>query len=444
MHRSAFSVSMPRKALNETCVSETSAGDSAFIALPAEIQTVYSGRCNLYMDSIVRVSSILASSLAPVLIGSTALVSASSAAVGQSTPSKVQPAPTKAVSQEPAALLPAAFAGWMAAEAPKTLTDPAQADPAHAAALKEYEFTGGALARYQRDGEKLNLRGLRFHDASGAYGAYSFYRQNGWPKEKIGAGAASDRNRVIFWVGNTVVDATFSRISPMSGSELREMAGQLPCPDGSRALAPPILANLPQSWLDGQSTHYAVGPAGYAGAGGVLPAELVGFDFGAESVTANYTLRTGSATLTVIDYPTPQMAAVQEAKIRAYIQAGKQAQPPWPKPLQDSGLESVALRRSGPLVALVCGNAFAGDSRKLLSLVNYEADLTSIPQPTESEIAKTGKLLFGIAMLVLVAVGAALVLGVALGSGRALYRIARGKPASSVYDEEFTSLNLRD
>jgi hypothetical protein len=93
---------------------------------------------------------------------------------------------------------------------------------------------------------------------------------------------------------------------------------------------------------------------------------------------------------------------------------------------------------------LVCGNAFAGDSRKLLSLVNYEADLTSIPQPTESEIAKTGKLLFGIAMLVLVAVGAALVLGVALGSGRALYRIARGKPASSVYDEEFTSLNLRD
>jgi hypothetical protein len=35
-------------------------------------------------------------------------------------------------------------------------------------------------------------------------------------------------------------------------------------------------------------------------------------------------------------------------------------------------------------------------------------------------------------------------LGFFLGGGRALYRIARGKPASSVYDVEFISLNLRE
>ena len=101
-------------------------------------------------------------------------------------------------------------------------------------------------------------------------------------------------------------------------------------PEGGKALAPPILADLPQAQLDGQTTHYALGAAGYAGAGGVLPAELVGFDLGAETVTANYTLRSGPATLTIIDYPTPQMAAAQETKIRAYIdgckRAGKQAQ----------------------------------------------------------------------------------------------------------------------
>jgi len=39
---------------------------------------------------------------------------------------------------------------------------------------------------------------------------------------------------------------------------------------------------------------------------------------------------------------------------------------------------------------------------------------------------------------------AALLLGFFLGGGRALYRIARGKPASSVYDTEFISLNLKD
>jgi hypothetical protein len=129
--------------------------------------------------------------------------------------------------------------------------------------------------------------------SSGAYGAYSFYRQNGWPKEEIGTGATSNHNRVLFWVGNTVVDANFSRIGPMSGSELRELAGQLPQPEGGKALAPPILANLPKG-LAGRADHaLCVGPAGYAGAGGVLPAELVGFDRGAEAVTANYTLRSG-------------------------------------------------------------------------------------------------------------------------------------------------------
>ena len=139
---------------------------------------------------------------------------------------------------------------------------------------------------------------------------------------------------MLFWLGNTVVDANFSHIGPMSGSELRELAGQLPLPEGTRALAPPILGNLPQDSLDGQTTHYALGPAGYAGAGGVLPPELVGFDRGAEAVTANYSLRSGPATLTIIDYPTPQMAAAQETRIRAYIKAGQPGPAAWPKPLR--------------------------------------------------------------------------------------------------------------
>jgi hypothetical protein len=349
----------------------------------------------------------------------------------------------------PKALLPESFAGWMTAEAPKKVTDAAQADPANAAALKEFDFTDAALADYKRDGETLSLRALRFHDASGAFGAYSFYRQNGWPKEEIGTGATSNHNRVLFWVGNTVVDANFSHISPMSGAELRELAGQLPLPEGGEALAPPILGNLPQSnlpqvKLDGQTTHYALGPVSYAGSGGMLPAELVGFDRGAEAVTANYTLRSGVATLTLIDYPTPQMAAAQETRIRDYIKAGKQAQPAWPKPLADSDMASLEVRRSGPLVALVSGDAIPEESHKLLGLVHYESELMSIPQPTVSEVLKTGKLLMGIAVFVIIGASAAILLGFFLGGFRVLYRVARGKPASSVYDVEFTSLNLRD
>ncbi|MGA2351765.1 MAG: DUF6599 family protein [Terracidiphilus sp.] len=381
-----------------------------------------------------------------ILVGSAMLAGCFGA--GQAQASGSQGATHLVLPPVPKALLPDAFAGWVAEGAAKKLTDAALADPANAAALKEYDFTDAALADYKRDGETLNLRALRFRDASGAFGAYSFYRQNGWPKEQIGTGATSNHNRVLFWVGDTVVDANFSRIGPMSGSELRELAGQLPAPEGGKALAPPILANLPQANLDGQTTHYALGPASYAGAGGVLPTELVGFDRGAEAVTANYSLRSGPATLTLIDYPTPQMAAAQEPKIRAYIdackKADKQTQAGWSKALQDSDLVSLEVKRSGPLVALVSGDAVPDESHKLLATVHYELDLMSIPQPTESEVAKTGKLLLAITLLVIICCGIALLLGVFLGGFRALYRISRGKPASSVYDAEFIRLNLRE
>jgi hypothetical protein len=199
---------------------------------------------------------------------------------------------------------------------------------------------------------------------------------------------------------------------------------------------------LPQASLDKQTTHYALGPAGYAGGGGVLPPELVGFDRGAETVTSNYSLRSGQATLTIIDYPTPQMAAAQEGRVRSYIKAGGHAQPPWPKPLTDSDQASLEVRRSGPLVILVSGDAIPDESHKLLETVHFESNLTSVPQPSESEVAKTGQLLMGIVTLVLIGAGAAILLGFFLGGGRALYRIARGKPVSSVYETEFIQLNL--
>ena len=382
-----------------------------------------------------------------ILVCSAALAGGTATARAQAAPAKT-PSPQGithlTLPPVPKALLPEVFAGWVSAKPPEKTTDAAKADPASVEALKEYGFTDGATATYKRSGETLTLRALRFEDASGAYGAYSFYRQNNWPKEDIGAGATSNHNRVLFWLGNTVVDANFSQVGPMSGADLRDLARQLPIPEGPKALAPPVLNNLPTDSLDGQATHYAVGPAGYAGAGGVLPPALVGFDLGAETVTANYTMRSGPATLTIIDYPTPQMAAAQETKIRDYIKAGSKAQPAWPKPLMDSDLASLEVRRSGPLVAIVSGDAIPDESHKLLAMVHYETQLTSIPQPTESEVMKTGRLLIGIAELVMIGVVSALLLGFFLGGFRALYRIARGKPVSSVYETEFIRLNLRD
>jgi hypothetical protein len=362
----------------------------------------------------------------------------------QPTAAEKKSATTIMLPPSPKALLPDVFDGWAASAGSQVLADAAQADAANAAALKEYGYETGLETTYKREGDTLTLRALRFDDASGAYGAYTFYRQNGWPKVAVGTGAASQKNRVLFWQGNTVVDASFSRVGPMSAGDLREIARQMPAPVGSLGMAPPILADLPQHWLDPQTTHYALGPAGYAGAGGVLPASLVAFDKGAETVTADYSLTSGPATLTIIDYPTPQIAQAQENAIRAYLKAGSKAQPAWPKPLTDSDLASLEVRHSGPLVVVVSGDAIPDESHRLIESVHYESDLTSIPQPVESEIQKTSKLLLGIAALCIVGGGAAILLGGFFGGGRALYRMARGKPASSVFDEEFIHLDLRE
>jgi hypothetical protein len=348
-------------------------------------------------------------------------------------------------SKAEAPLLPSAFSGWQAGSTAKPVTDPAQADPTNAAALKEYGFTDALLNDYTREGETLKVRALRFVDASGAYGAYSFYRQSGWPKEEIGTGAASDHNRVLFWIGNVVVDTQFSNISAMSGSELRELAATIPIPAGNKTLAPPILGNLPQKDMDRQTTHYALGPTGYAGSGGVLPPELVGFDRGAEAVTASYKLSSGPATLTIINYPTPQMATAQEKVIAAYLKAGNSPQHPFTKPLQDSNPTALEVRRTGPLVAVVSGDPSQDEAHKLLDSVHYEANLaSSFTGSGDSEVQKTAKLIIAIITLVVVMFVAAVMLALFLGGGRALYRYLRGKPISAVYDEEFIRLDLHD
>jgi len=362
----------------------------------------------------------------------------------QPTPAEKKAATTVMLPPAPKKLLPEALDGWLQTAPEKIITDAAEADGANAAALKEYGFVSQESASYAREGQTLTIRALSFGDLTGAYGAYSFYRQNGWPKESIGTGAASFHNRVLFWKGSTVVDATFSHIAPESGGELREIAAKLPMPTGSKAELPPVISFLPKASIDPQTTHYALGQASYSGGGGVLPASIVGFESDAETATANYTLSSGPATLTIIEYPTPQIATAKLAEIDAYIKAGSAAKPAWPKPLMDSDIASLEVRKSGVLVILVSGDAIPDESHRLLESVHYEADLMSVTQESDSEIKKTGQLLMSIASFVIIGSLAAVLLGIFLGGGRALYRMARGKPISSVYDEEFIHLDLAE
>src|SRR5262249_4656739 len=129
-----------------------------------------------------------------------------------------------AAATAPSSLLPSSFAGWRLAKSGQVSSDPNSADAANAALLKEYGFNKVFAGAYTRDdGRKLALKAARFQDASGAYGAYTFYRTPQMQNEKIGDEGASLGGRVLFCRGNILVDAVFDRLSEMSAAELREL-----------------------------------------------------------------------------------------------------------------------------------------------------------------------------------------------------------------------------
>jgi hypothetical protein len=357
-------------------------------------------------------------------------------------PALAKPAPA---APAPPPLLPTDFAGWSLSGPVQDSTAPEAADAANAAVLKEYGFQQFTTAHYTNGDNKLNVRAIRFQDASGAYGAFTFFRRPGSLAEQIGRSAAWDGSHVLFWNGATLVDATLDKVTPMTGSELRELAKALPQPPGSANVAPPLPGYLPRQDLDPNLTHYSLGPEAYVRSGGVLPAALVDFGLSAEAVTSNYSSRDGDGQITLLIYPTPQMAAARLRDIDGFLKAGN-TRSTWPQALAESRPDSLLTRRSGPIIALTSGSLPPATAHKLINQVNYQADVVwNNPQGYISDGSKVARLILGIFALTGILGGAAILLGLFLGGGRALYRVIRGKPASAFQEEtEFIRLNLED
>jgi hypothetical protein len=359
----------------------------------------------------------------------------------------VPPALAKPAPAAPAAppLLPTDFAGWSLSGPAQESVAPEAADAANASVLKEFGFQQFSAAHYANADNKLSVRAIRFQDASGAFGAFTFFRRPGSIPEQIGRSAAWDGSHVLFWNGATLVDATLDKVTPMTASELRELAKDLPQPPGSANVAPPLPGYLPRQDLDTGLTHYSLGPEAYARGGGVLPVSLVDFSLSAEAVTANYSSRDGSGQMTLLMYPTPQMAAARLRDIDAFLKAGN-TKSAWPQALAESRPDALLTRRSGPIVAITSGSLPAATAHKLINQVNYQADVVwNNPQGYISDGSKVARLILGIFALTGILGAAAILLGLFLGGGRALYRVLRGKPASAFQEEtEFIRLNLED
>ena len=222
-------------------------------------------------------------------------------------------------------LLPNQFGGWQIQGAPHVSTDSSAADSTNAQVLKEYRFSDLASATYTRDdGRTLKIRAARFADASGAFGAYTFYLQPEMTKEQIGDQAASLSDRVLFYRGHVLVDAQFSKETPMSGAELRELAGTLPRPPGNSGNLPSFIEFLPRRGYVANTQKYVMGPVALAAIAPPVSAEQVDFNASSEVSIAHYSTSSGEATLTLISYPTPQLAAEHLRRIDAAHQVVQQ------------------------------------------------------------------------------------------------------------------------
>src|SRR5208283_4953803 len=185
------------------------------------------------------------------------------------------------------------FAGWQMKGAVTKSADPAVADTANAPVLKEYGFQRLERAAYTRDdGRNLTIKAAVFADASGAYGAFTYYYSDEMGEEKIGGQAAFLNNRVLFYQGNVLVDAVFDKMSVMSASQLRELAGLLPPAEGNKANPPSLPTYLPKRAFERNfqrnTTKYILGPVTLDRIGSPLPASMVDFKSGAEVVIGKY------------------------------------------------------------------------------------------------------------------------------------------------------------
>jgi hypothetical protein len=348
------------------------------------------------------------------------------------------PAPAAA---KPPALLPQEFGGWQLQDAVQTSTDAAAADPTSAAVLKEYGFIDFASASYTRDdGRTLKIRAARFADASGAFGAYTFYLQPEMAREEIGDQGASIGRRVLFYRGHALIDALFSKESPMSGAELRELAGMLPHPRGNAGALPPVLGFMPRRGYVPNTQKYAEGPQALAAISAPLSADLVNFSVDPHVVLGRYSTSSGQATLMLIYYPNSQVAMEQLRRIDA---AHQLAQP-------QEGVATVENagpffdKRSGPIVAIAQGSLSDSDAKSLLAMVNYEANVTW-NQETDHQVHDLYTLILNIVILCAILGVLAVIAGVAFGGFRILMkRLYPDKIFDRPEQMEFISLHLAE
>ena len=289
-------------------------------------------------------------------------------------------------------------------------------------------------------GASVEISVFEFVDATGAYSAFTFYRTLLNASRLVGPRTGqttqetlADASGTVTWAGTNVVRIR----GTLNHEEMTALLTGLPKATGRKALAPalPTLfpADLPGTKLDPPTIRYSLGPIAYKALGGQLPPDILGWDKSAEIASAAYSGKEGNGTLTLLLYPTPQIAGEHGRAIE--------------KAINDAGAAAfgtVKLRRNGPLLSLTTGSFKADQAEKLVQAPHLNEEVSfdqKLPVEFHAEVRKTATLLQSILIFTGLLILAAVVIAVFLGGIRAGWRVMHGKPAAS--EPEFLTINLR-
>jgi hypothetical protein len=240
----------------------------------------------------------------------------------------------------------------------------------------------GREASEQADYGRFQVTATVYKDSTGAYA--------GW----------LEAEQKPLQVGNYVISCTGN--CPKNLAELAEAL-----PRVSHAPLPVLGNYFPAKDLVPHSQRYILGPAGLAQNAPQIPESAVAFQFGTEGQIARYRVLQNEpkseALVAIFSYPTPQIARQQASAFGA--------------------IAGAAVKRTGPLVAVVLGAPDHAAADRLLSQINYEASVTiNEPLPLVLRPETAAQMLLSIITLAGIVLGFCLVSGLLFGGFRVIAR----------------------
>ena len=251
--------------------------------------------------------------------------------------------------------------------------------------LVEYGATAAEKKTFARDGDAKRTFAATiysFQDASGSYGTYTFLRTPEMVTDTDSTHSAKSPDHVLVLAGSKLLDLSGAGVAheePAIKALVSLLAG-----DERDAVYPALVMRLPRTDQVRGTNHYFLGPVALERFWPETDAkgDWLGFSSGAEAETAKYRLKGREATLLVVDYPTPQIAAAQLGKMSKEFRINAEGAPKG----------NLYARRDGSLVAMMANAPSQAAANTVLDkiqsgvVVTWDAPAFLLHEPSIADV----------------------------------------------------------